>query len=101
MDAGVADRYVGVTSGSGWRPADTGAYASAGPGIMVRAFISLVGPYQIPNVAVHGRVAYTNNTTAGAMRGYGAVQPTFAVESAMDELARTLDMDPLDRKSVV
>ena len=43
--------------------ADTGAYASAGPGIMVRAFVSLVGPYQFPNVAIHGRVVYTNNTT--------------------------------------
>jgi CO/xanthine dehydrogenase Mo-binding subunit/aerobic-type carbon monoxide dehydrogenase small subunit (CoxS/CutS family) len=76
--------------------ADTGAYASAGPGIMVRAFISLVGPYQIPNVAIHGRVVYTNNTTAGAMRGYGATQTAFAIESQMDIMAAKLGIDPLE-----
>ena len=76
--------------------ADTGAYASAGPGIMVRAFVSLVGPYQFPNVAIHGRVAYTNNTTAGAMRGYGASQVAFAIESQMDIMAAKLGIDPLE-----
>jgi CO/xanthine dehydrogenase Mo-binding subunit/aerobic-type carbon monoxide dehydrogenase small subunit (CoxS/CutS family) len=75
--------------------ADTGAYASAGPGIMVRAFVSLVGPYQFPNVAIHGRVVYTNNTTAGAMRGYGACQVAFAIESQMDMMAAALGIDPL------
>jgi CO/xanthine dehydrogenase Mo-binding subunit/aerobic-type carbon monoxide dehydrogenase small subunit (CoxS/CutS family) len=76
--------------------ADTGAYASAGPGIMVRAFVSLVGPYQIPDVSIHGRVAYTNNTTAGAMRGYGACQVAFAMESQMDIMAARLGIDPLE-----
>jgi CO/xanthine dehydrogenase Mo-binding subunit len=76
--------------------ADTGAYASAGPGIMVRAFVSLVGPYQFPNAAIHGRVAYTNNTTAGAMRGYGACQVAFAIESQMDMMAAKLGIDPLE-----
>ena len=76
--------------------ADTGAYASAGPGIMVRAFVSLVGPYQFPNVAIHGRVAYTNNTLAGAMRGYGATQAAFAIESQMDIMAARLGIDPLE-----
>ncbi len=76
--------------------ADTGAYASAGPGIMVRAFVSLVGPYQIPNVAIHGRVVYTNNTVAGAMRGYGATQVVFAMETQIDIIAAKLGIDPLD-----
>ena len=76
--------------------ADTGAYASAGPGIMTRAFVSLVGPYQFPNVAIHGRVAYTNNTVAGAMRGFGAVQVAFAMESQMDIMAAKLGIDPLE-----
>ena len=76
--------------------ADTGAYASAGPGIMLRAFVSLVGPYQFPNVSLHGRVAYTNNTLAGAMRGYGAPQVAFAIESQMDLMATRLGIDPLE-----
>lgn len=80
--------------------ADTGAYASAGPGIMVRAFVSIVGPYQIPNVALHGRVVYTNNTLAGAMRGYGAVQVAVALESQMDIIAARLGIDPLEFRSM-
>jgi CO/xanthine dehydrogenase Mo-binding subunit len=76
--------------------ADSGAYASAGPGIMVRAFVSAVGPYQIPNVSINGRVVYTNNTLAGAMRGFGAVQVAFAVESQMDIMADKLGIDPLE-----
>ena len=76
--------------------ADTGAYASAGPGVMVRAFVSLVGPYQFPNVSIHGRVVYTNNTLAGAMRGFGAPQVAFAIESQMDIMAAKLGIDPLE-----
>jgi CO/xanthine dehydrogenase Mo-binding subunit/aerobic-type carbon monoxide dehydrogenase small subunit (CoxS/CutS family) len=76
--------------------ADTGAYASAGASIMVRAFVSLVGPYQFPNVSLHGRVAYTNNTLAGAMRGYGAPQVAFAIESQMDLMGAKLGIDPLE-----
>jgi CO/xanthine dehydrogenase Mo-binding subunit/aerobic-type carbon monoxide dehydrogenase small subunit (CoxS/CutS family) len=75
--------------------ADTGAYASAGPGIMVRAFVSLVGPYQFPNVSIRGRVVYTNNTLAGAMRGFGGPQVAFAIESQMDVMAARLGIDPL------
>ncbi len=76
--------------------ADTGAYASAGPAVMTRAFVSLVGPYQFPNVAIHGRVVYTNNTLAGAMRGFGAPQVAFAIESQMDIMAAKLGIDPVE-----
>ena len=76
--------------------ADTGAYASAGPGLMNRASVSLVGPYQFPNVLIHGRVVYTNNTLSGAMRGFGAPQVAFAIESQMDIMAAKLGIDPLE-----
>jgi len=76
--------------------ADTGAYASAGPEIMIRAFVSLVGPYQFPHVSIHGRVVYTNNTLAGAMRGFGGPQVAFAIESQMDIMAAKLGIDPLE-----
>jgi CO/xanthine dehydrogenase Mo-binding subunit/aerobic-type carbon monoxide dehydrogenase small subunit (CoxS/CutS family) len=76
--------------------ADTGAYASVGPEIMLRAFVSLVGPYQFPHVSIHGQVVYTNNTTAGAMRGFGAPQVAFAIESQMDIMAAKLGIDPLE-----
>ncbi|MCC7484925.1 MAG: molybdopterin-dependent oxidoreductase [Burkholderiales bacterium] len=80
--------------------ADTGAYASAGPGILVRAFVSLVGPYRFPAASVHGQVVYTNNTLAGAMRGFGGPQMAFAIESQMDAMAARLGIDPLEFRSL-
>jgi len=75
--------------------ADTGAYASFGPGLMVKTFASATGPYRWPHVELHGRVVFTNNPTAGCMRGPGTTQVAFAVESQMDQLAGRLGMDPL------
>jgi CO/xanthine dehydrogenase Mo-binding subunit/aerobic-type carbon monoxide dehydrogenase small subunit (CoxS/CutS family) len=76
--------------------ADTGAYASFGPGLMTKAFGSAAGPYRWPNVEFHGRVVYTNNPTASCMRGPGTTQVAFAVESQMDLLAEELGIDPLE-----
>jgi CO/xanthine dehydrogenase Mo-binding subunit/aerobic-type carbon monoxide dehydrogenase small subunit (CoxS/CutS family) len=76
--------------------ADSGAYASAGPYIITRAAISGAGPYAIPDVWLGGEAVYTNNTLAGAMRGFGAPQSTFALESLMDEAARRLGIHPID-----
>jgi len=75
---------------------DNGGRTSWGattPWIMIRSFSSL---YRVPHVRVHGRVVYTNNPYAGAFRGYGNPQATFAIESQVDELAETLGLDPLD-----
>ncbi len=41
-------------------------------------------------------VVYTNVMSAGAYRGYGATQGLFAVESAVNELAAKLHMDPFE-----
>ncbi|MCU0482936.1 MAG: molybdopterin-dependent oxidoreductase [Chloroflexi bacterium] len=79
--------------------ANTGAYASFGPGLMVKSFASATGPYRWPNVDLHGRVVFTNNPTAGCMRGPGTTQVAFALESQMDLLAAELGMDPLDLRS--
>ncbi len=76
--------------------ADSGAYASFGPGLMVKTFASATGPYRWPHVELHGRVVLTNNPTAGCMRGPGTTQVAFAIESQMDLLAERLGMDPLD-----
>ena len=76
--------------------ADTGAYASFGPGLMVKTFASATGPYRWPHVELHGRVVFTNNPTAGCMRGPGTTQVAFAIESQMDQLAEQLGMDPLE-----
>ena len=46
---------------------------------------------------------YTNTLPSGAFRGYGLSQSNFAIESAMDELARELGIDPFTfrRRNVV
>ncbi len=74
---------------------DTGAYASLGPKVMARAATHVAGPYDIPHVRVDCSVMYTNNPPAGAFRGFGVPQAAFAVESALDELAHELGMDPI------
>ncbi|MBI2849364.1 MAG: molybdopterin-dependent oxidoreductase [Chloroflexi bacterium] len=76
--------------------ANTGAYASAGPGVLMNGVIHASGAYYFPNVLAEGKSVYTNNPFCGAMRGFGVPQVTFAVESHMDILARELKMDPLE-----
>ena len=74
---------------------DTGAYASLGEKVMERATTHSTGPYEIPHVSSDCYAMYTNNPPAGAFRGFGVTQSTFAIESMMDILAEELKMDPL------
>jgi CO/xanthine dehydrogenase Mo-binding subunit len=76
--------------------ADTGAYASLGPLVVIRACFHATGPYVIPNVKTDSYCVYTNNTMAGSFRGFGGPQAHFAAESHMDEIAKKLGMDPLE-----
>ncbi|MDP6453902.1 MAG: molybdopterin-dependent oxidoreductase [SAR202 cluster bacterium] len=80
--------------------ADTGAYASSGPSIFVRSGVSMVGPYHFPNGAIRGRSVYTNNPVSGSMRGFGAPQSVFAMESQMDTMAQRLGIDPLEFRAM-
>jgi xanthine dehydrogenase D subunit len=75
---------------------DGGAYASKTPVVVANGTTLGVGPYEVPNVKLEAWGLYTNNPPCGAMRGLGAVQPTFAYESQMDKLAAALHMDPVD-----
>ncbi|MEW6276368.1 MAG: molybdopterin cofactor-binding domain-containing protein [Bacillota bacterium] len=75
---------------------DTGAYASYGPATLKRAAVHATGPYEVPNVFIEAFCVYTNNPTAGAMRGFGVPQVAFAHESQMDLLAQALGLDPFE-----
>ncbi|SEL21342.1 molybdopterin-dependent oxidoreductase [Streptacidiphilus jiangxiensis] len=75
--------------------ANTGAYGNHGPAVMFHSVGESMGVYKAPNKKVNAYSVYTNAVPAGAFRGYGLGQVTFALESAMDELARLLDIDPL------
>ena len=76
---------------------NTGAYGEHGP-----TTVGLSGHKSIPVYTANLEafrftydVVYTNRQSAGAYRGYGATQGLFAVESAVNELAEKLQMDPL------
>lgn len=75
---------------------DTGAYASWGSTVANRVPIHASGPYRVPNVRARTRAIYTNGPIAGAFRGFGVPQSTFAHETLLDDLALQLGMDPLD-----
>ncbi len=82
---------------------NTGAYGNHGPAVMFHACGESVSLYRCANKRIDARVARTNTVPAGAFRGYGLSQLVFAVDSAVDELARRLDLDPLElrRRNVV
>jgi putative selenate reductase molybdopterin-binding subunit len=73
---------------------DTGAYGNHAPGVLFHACEESVTAYRCANKRVDARAVYTNTVPAGGFRGYGMSQAAFAVESAMDELARRLELDP-------
>jgi selenium-dependent xanthine dehydrogenase len=72
---------------------DTGAYASVGTKVMERVAGHATGGYHIPGVDIEALTVYTNNIPSGAMRGFGANQVTFALESCIDELCKAGGFD--------
>lgn len=76
--------------------ADGGAYCLSTKGTVAKAAILGAGPYEIENVKVLSRGHYTNNTPSGAMRTFGVLQPTFAIESTMDICSERLGIDPIE-----
>jgi putative selenate reductase molybdopterin-binding subunit len=75
---------------------NTGAYGNHGPGVMYHGSGECIALYRCPNKKVDSVAVYTNEMPSGAFRGYGLSQSNFAVESAMDELARQIGMDPIE-----
>ena len=76
---------------------NTGAYGEHGP-----TTVDLSGHKSIP---LYGKqeafrftseVVYTNHMSSGAYRGFGATQGLFAVESAVNELAALMKVDPIE-----
>ncbi len=82
---------------------DTGAYGTHGLTVTGSSGYKTLPLYNQAARRYRCEVAYTNHPVAGACRGYGAPQGFFALESAVDELAWQLDMDPLElrRRNVV
>jgi putative selenate reductase molybdopterin-binding subunit len=82
---------------------NTGAYGNhAGP-VMFHACGESIAVYNCVNKKVDAIAAYTNTVPAGAFRGYGLPQTIFAVEAAIDELAKGLGINPYEfrRRNII
>lgn len=81
---------------------DKGAYVSMGGlkeplyAVTQRVTSYAGGTYAIPNSRVRSYSVFTNHPYSCAFRGFGVPQATFAVECQLDELARSLKMDPVE-----
>ncbi len=83
---------------------DTGAYGEHAPTVFSVASEKSLPLYNKARaVRYAGHAVYTNKMPAGAMRGYGATQGCFAIESAVNKLADALGIDPceLRRKNII
>lgn len=78
---------------------NTGAYGDNGPAVCMESGHNTLPTYNEVNaINFDGRTVYTNLVPGGALRGYGATQGTFALDSAINELAQELNMDPTELK---
>jgi CO/xanthine dehydrogenase Mo-binding subunit len=80
--------------------ADSGAYPYLSPYVLLYATIMASGPYRIENLHVDSFAVATNQTFTSAFRGFGGPQACIAYEQQMDEIAKALNLDPLEVRCV-
>jgi CO/xanthine dehydrogenase Mo-binding subunit/aerobic-type carbon monoxide dehydrogenase small subunit (CoxS/CutS family) len=82
---------------------NTGAYGGHAGETLAAALGSPMTAYRCANKKADGYAVYTNMVPAGGFRGYGSSQTTFAIECAIDDLARLIGMAPgaFRRKNMV
>ena len=71
-----------------------GAYASHGHSIAAKGCTGMSQLYKSDAYHADGYTIYTNRPAAGAMRGYGVPQISFALECHMDDIAHAMNMEP-------
>ena len=75
---------------------DAGAYVEYGANVVNAAGLSASGPYNIPNVKIDSYCVYTNLPPGGPYRGFGYSEFLFGLESHINEIAKNLNIDPVD-----
>jgi CO/xanthine dehydrogenase Mo-binding subunit len=82
-----------ITAVDAWLGYEAGAFPGSpmGPGVMCA-----ITPYEVPNFRIKGLDVLVNKPKVAAYRAPGAPQSMYAAESLMDELARQLEMDPIE-----
>lgn len=79
---------------------NTGAYSSHGHNVALNIATQCQVLYPVNNIRFEAKSVYTNILIAAAMRGYGIVQWTFAMESHVNNIANRLHMDPLEFRNL-
>lgn len=77
---------------------NTGAYGGHGGETLAAALAGPLAAYRCPNKKADGYAVYTNIVPGGGFRGYGSSQTTFAIECAIDDLAKKLELDPFEMR---
>ena len=75
---------------------DGGSYSSFGLVTTYYAGQLLTGPYDFPNYRFDSTRVFTNKPPCGPKRGHGSVQPRFAFEVQLDQIAAKLGLDPIE-----
>ena len=77
---------------------NTGPYGTHGFTVQIVSGLRGLTSYNAAAKRFECHVVYTNIPVPGAYRGYGAPQAEFALEAHMEDIARSLDLDPIDFK---
>jgi CO/xanthine dehydrogenase Mo-binding subunit len=75
---------------------DGGSYSSFGLVTTYYAVQLLTGPYAFPSYRFDSTRVFTNKPPCGPKRGHGSVQPRFAFEVQLDQLAERIGLDPIE-----
>ena len=75
---------------------NAGAYKGSGVVVIFLAWGFTMIPYRVENFKYEGYSIFTNNPTRAPLRGHGAPQVRFAIESHMDIIAEKLQLDPIE-----
>lgn len=78
---------------------NAGGYSAASPKVTMTTGHRWIMLYRTPHVRYEGIAAYTNFPVAGAFRGFGTPQQTFAMEILMDRAAEKLGLDALELRA--
>jgi aerobic carbon-monoxide dehydrogenase large subunit len=79
---------------------DVGAYNPGGFILAYNTVAHLLGPYRVPNVSIEVVGAFTNKVPAAPYRGAGRPEAAFAMDRALDRLARQISLDPMDLRLI-
>ncbi|MBF4161224.1 molybdopterin-dependent oxidoreductase [Nocardioides acrostichi] len=75
---------------------DAGAYGNHSTGVLFHGCHESIALYRCANKRLDGEAVYTHQVPSGAFRGYGLGQVIFAIEQAMDDLARAAGLTPAE-----